>query len=126
MSLIEEEDFVVRRDKLAAQIARQRTQLASAYQDLEKPIRYTEYGMKGFGFLRQNPWIVAAAPAIFSLVSSALGWRKKKPAPAQSQSSSISPTAGKKISRLGQAALTGVEQALRVYNLYRRVRSLIP
>ena len=137
MNLPGEEEFAVRRGQLAEQIARQRTQLAAAYLDLEKPIRYTEYGMKGFGFIRQNPWILTLTPAllgslpsIFNLVSSALGWgKKKKIVPVQRQFPSpetVPPTATKKISRVSNALMTGVEHGLRAYNLYRRVRSLIP
>ncbi len=122
-----EDDFAIRRTRLARMIAQQRNDLAHAYLQLEKPIRYTEYGMRGFGFIRQNPWIMAAVPAVFSLVSTAFGWKKKKPAPAQFQAPAPKPTgpAGK-ISRIGQAAMTGVEHGLRLYNLYRRVRSILP
>src|SRR5471030_73291 len=113
-----ENDFITHRAQIVAEIARQRGELAQAYRQLEKPIRYTEYGMKGFGFIRQNPWIMTAAPAllgslpsIFSLVSSAFGWRKKKKAaPVQRQVSPevAVPTTGKKLSRAGQAVMTGV------------------
>ena len=50
------EDFSERRGLLSAEIARQRGELAEAYRNLEKPIHYAEYGLRGFGFLRKNPW----------------------------------------------------------------------
>jgi malate synthase len=138
MTLPEEEDFITRRDSLAREISRQRGELAQAYRQLEKPIRYTEYGMKGFAFIRQNQWVLTVAPAlmgsipsIINLVSSAFGWRKKKKAvlvqhvsPAPSQGAS--PTTAKKLSRVSQALMSGAEQGVRAYNLYRRIRSLIP
>jgi hypothetical protein len=137
MSLPEEEDFETRRQRLVGAIARQRTDLVEAYRQLEKPIRYTEYGMKGFAFIRQNQWLLTAAPAllgsvpsIINLVSSAFGWRKKKkvvPIQRQAPSPEVAvPTTTKKLSRVSQAVMGGVEQGLRAYNLYRRVRSLIP
>jgi len=61
------ETMTERRVRLAGEIARQRTELAKAYRDLEKPIHYAEYGLRGFGFLRQNPWVFAVVPAAFSI-----------------------------------------------------------
>ena len=128
MNMIEEEDYLARRQRLSIDIARQRGELGAAYRNLEKPIRYTEYGMRGFGFLRQNPWVIAAVPAVINLVSIGLGWRKKKKsAPVQAQPhAAAAPTAAGKLSRLGQVALSGVQQGLRVYQLYRRIRSYLP
>jgi len=114
MSLPEEEVFEIRRARLAGQIARQRGELAEAYQKLEKPIRYTEYGMRGFGFMRQNPWVVAAVPIVFNFASSFFGWKKEK--------SSSSPKGG----RVRQVASAAVRHSWNLYQLYRRVRSLIP
>ncbi len=131
------EDFATRRAQLTAEIARQRVQLADAYQQLERPLRYTEYGMKGFAFIRQNQWILTAAPAlvgsiptIINLVSSAIGWKKKKkpPAPVQTQvrPAEVAPAGvATKMSRASQALMTGAEHGLRAYNIYRRVRSII-
>ena len=57
------ENFAERRGILSAQIARQRGELAEAYRNIEKPIHYAEYGMRGFGFLRKNPWVfVTSSP----------------------------------------------------------------
>src|SRR5471030_1533696 len=72
-----ENDFITHRAQIVAEIARQRGELAAAYRDLEKPIRYTEYGMRGFGFLRSNPWIFVAVPAVFSVASNLLGLGRK-------------------------------------------------
>ena len=67
-----------RRAILTAQIAHQRSELGDAYRNLEKPIHYVEYGMRGFGFLRQNTWVFLAVPAVFSVASTLLGLRKTK------------------------------------------------
>ena len=113
------DDFATRRDQLAVEIARQRRELVQAYIHLEKPIRYTEYGMRGFGFIRSNPWIFAAAPALFSIVKIAFGGKKKKSSqssPAQEQT----PVENKKPLQLW------ANRAWRLYQLYRRVRTFIP
>lgn len=123
MNLPEEEDFAARRAHLAAQIARQRGELAEAYLKLEKPIRYTEYGMRGFGLLRQNPWIIAAVPAVFSLISSGFGWKKSKSSPSPANPPS---TARSKLARAKHVVATGVHHGWRLYQLYRRVRTYLP
>jgi hypothetical protein len=123
MNLPGEEDFVARREQLAAQIDRQRSQLAAAYNDLEKPIRYAEYGMRGFGFLRQNPWVIAAVPAVFSLISSAIGFKKQKKASPSSEQYS-KPKGG--LNRARQVIASGVNNGWQLYQLYRRVRSFLP
>jgi hypothetical protein len=117
------EDLAERRRHLAAQIARQRGELAEAYRNLEKPIHYAEYGLRGFGFLRKNPWVFAAVPAVFSIASTFLGLKNKKsaqPAPSLRQ-------------RVGNPpkGLTGHLVKLgghgwRLYKLYRRVRTYLP
>src|SRR5882757_9887292 len=94
-----EESMDMRRKFLADQIARQRGELASAYRNLEKPIHYAEYGMRGFGFVRKNPWVFAAVPAVISIGSTLLGLKKKKlsqPAPRQRQSIENQPKGWKK------------------------------
>ena len=115
-------DFITRRNQLATEIARQRGELVEAYRQLEKPIRYTEYGMKGFAFIRQNQWLLTAAPAllgslpsIFNLVSSFFGGKKKKqPAPVQpSRAPEVPSGTVKKMSRVSQALMAGAEQGIR-------------
>jgi hypothetical protein len=64
------ETLAERQRRLAADIARQRTQLAGAYRDIAKPVLYTEYGLRGFGFLRQNPWVLTVVPASLSVTTS--------------------------------------------------------
>jgi len=119
MNLPEEEDFLTRRARLATQIARQRQDLVDAYGQLEKPIRYTEYGMRGFGFIRQNPWIMAAVPLVFNMISTAFGWKKEKSSPSLVKS-------GSKLYLARQVAAAGVRHGWNLYQLYRRVRSIIP
>ena len=117
------EDFAERRRHLAAEIARQRGELAEAYRNLEKPIHYAEYGMRGFGFLRKNPWVFAAAPAVFSIASTLLGLKNKKsskPAPRQRQSIGDRPKGWKK------HVVTWGGRGWRLYKLYRRVRTYLP
>jgi hypothetical protein len=74
-------DLFLRRQTLIAQIESQRMELNQAYRQLEKPIHYGEQALKGFGFLRRNPWVAMAAPGITSLVFSGLGLllRRGKP-----------------------------------------------
>ncbi len=79
------ESMTQRRAQLAADIARQRVEFSSAYRDMGKPIRYFEYGMRGFGFLRQNPWILSVVPAAFTISSAVVGMvRTPKPEPKRS------------------------------------------
>jgi hypothetical protein len=113
------ENFAERRGLLAAQIARQRGELAEAYRNLEKPIHYAEYGMRGFGFLRKNPWVVVAVPAVFSAAATLLGLRKKKssrPPPVQRQNIENEPKGWKK------HVVTWGGHGWRLYKLYRRLR----
>ena len=113
------EDFAERRGLLVAQIARQRGELAEAYRNLEKPIHYAEYGMRGFGFLRKNPWVIVTVPAVFSIASTLLGLRKKKssaPPPVQRQSIENEPKGFKK------HLVTWGGHGWRLYKLYRQLR----
>jgi hypothetical protein len=66
----ENETLAEKQRRLAADIARQRTQLASAYRDIAKPILYTEYGLRGMGWLRSNPWILSIVPASLTTTTS--------------------------------------------------------
>lgn len=113
-----EEDFATRRRHLTAQIARQRGELAQAFKNLEKPIHYAEYGMRGFGFLRSNPWIFAAVPAVFSIVSNLFG--SKKRGSIQSQ-----PPKGI-IGKVKRPVSKVAGYAWELFQLYRRVRQYLP
>lgn len=110
-----EPEYEERRAQLAIMIARQRGELASAYRDLAKPLHYVEKGMNGLSFLRNNPWIFAAAPAAFSLISSFFG-RKK------SRSYREPAEAPPKRSVIGKVVNGGVQ----LFQLYRRVRPFFP
>ncbi len=116
--------FAERRAALAADIALQRGELARAYQNLEKPIRYTEYGMRGFGFIRANPWIFVAVPAVMNIVSMVFGLGKSrtpKASPVQQQQ-----VRGSKLQRVQQGASKMIRFGVELFKLYRRIRSYIP
>jgi hypothetical protein len=113
------ENFAERRGFLSAQIARQRTELAEAYGNLEKPIHYVEYGMNGLGFLRKNPWVFLAVPAVISTASTFLGLGKKKsstPPPVERQSVENRPKGWTK------HVVTLGGHGWRLYKFYRRLR----
>jgi len=119
---LDHENFAERRGLLAAQIARQRGELADAYRNLEKPIHYAEYGMRGFGFLRQNPWVFVAAPALVKLATTLFGLKtqKSKPSPSQRRSIETKPKGWKKhVVTLGR-------NGWRLFQLYRRIRTYLP
>ena len=73
------ESLTEKQRRLSADIARQRTEFTQAYRNIEKPIFYTQQAMRGFGFLRQNPWVLSVVPATFSIVSSLVGMIRNKP-----------------------------------------------
>src|SRR5579863_8498022 len=113
-------DFASRREILSSEITRQRGELARAYLALEKPIHYAEYGMRGFGFLRQNPWVFAAVPALFSMGSTLVSLRKKKvPEPVRQQ---IAQQTGE----VKKPLKVWIGRAVKAYQLYRRVRHYFP
>src|SRR5476649_1650962 len=117
------ENFAERRGLLAAQIARQRGELAEAYRNLERPLHYAEYGMRGFGFLRKNPWVFAAAPAVVSIASTLFGLKKKKSsksAPRQRQGIENQPKGWKR-----HVVSVGRNGWL-LFQLYRRIRTYFP
>jgi hypothetical protein len=113
------DDFRTRREQLAARIARQRTELGQAYRNLEKPIHYAEYGMRGFGFIRSNPWIFAAVPAVFSMTRLVFGGKKKK-------ASKLPPSHEQTQTKNKRPLQIWTSRAWQLYQLYRRVRSFIP
>jgi len=112
---------MTRRELLAAQIARQRAELAQAYRQLEKPLHYAEYGLRGFGFIRSNPWLIAAAPAVFGLVLRGFG-KKKSPELQSDQRQSTAPEPR----GIKKHAVVWGGRAWQLYQLYRRVRHLLP
>jgi hypothetical protein len=121
-----EESITERRTRLAGQIARQRSELGQAFRNLEKPIHYAEYGLRGFGFLRQNPWVFTVLPATFSIISTVFSLRKTLKAP------KLSPRQAQKIeaevrpkSLLGHAVKWG-GHGVRLFKIYRRIRHYLP
>jgi hypothetical protein len=123
VSLPSSESIFERRTNLALQIARQRGELAEAYRAIAKPIHYAEYGMRGFGFLRKNSWVIPAVPAVLSIASTLWGLKKKisaKPSPRQRQSIESRPKG-----IVGHAAKWG-GHGWRLFKLYRRVRRYFP
>ena len=123
MTPLPDDDFATRRRILSANIARQRGELFEAYKNLEKPIHYAEYGLRGFGFLRKNPWVFVAVPAVFSMASTLLGFGKKKSArisPSQQQGIEYRPKGiGKHVVKLGG-------YGWKLFQFYRRVRPYFP
>ena len=111
-------EFAVRREVLARQIARQRGELIHAFRDLEKPITYVERGLTVLGFLRNNPWVFVAAPTALNILFQIFGLRRKpsKPVPGAVQEIP-NPT---EHSRSPLMRWGG--RALQAYQLYRRVR----
>ncbi len=122
-SIPSQDEFAARREVLKAEIAKQRGELTAAYLNLEKPIRYTEYSLKGIGFLRSNPWIFVAVPAVFSVASNLLSLGKKK-----SPKSEItqSKSAEKQPGAIGKVIRTIWDGGWQLFQLYRRVRPYFP
>ncbi|HEV3272627.1 MAG TPA: hypothetical protein VGZ93_10645 [Candidatus Methylacidiphilales bacterium] len=119
-----QEDFAKRREFLAAQIARQRGELAEAYRNLERPLHYAEYGLRGFGFLRKNPWIFVAAPAAVKVAATFFGVAKKKLAGAGAEERRG--VGGRARKGIGKHLATWGGHGWRLYKLYRRARSYFP
>ncbi len=117
------ESIAERRVRLAGQIARQRAELAQAYQNLEKPIHYAEVGMRGVGFLRQNSWVLAVLPAAFSIGSSLWSLRKtsKEPKLTPRQKHILEAAEEKPKGLLGHALHYG-GHGWKLFKLYRRLR----
>ena len=111
-----------RRAHLAAQIARQRGELADAYHHLAQPIQYGENALRGFGFLRQNPWVLSVVPAALSIASTLWGLRKGKGAkPSRSQRQELGRLERRPKSFGGHVLKLG-GHGWRLFQLYRRLR----
>jgi hypothetical protein len=125
-------DLLHRRQVLVAQIDSQRMELAQAYRQLEKPIHYGEQALKGFGFLRRNPWIAMAAPGVTSLLFSGLGWLMRRGKPAARQSEPVSREKIIEALRAEEAKTKKkpvrkwIGYAIKGFQLYRKYRPLIP
>jgi hypothetical protein len=130
------ETLAERKRRLAADIARQRGELAVAYRDLAKPLLYTEYGLRGIGFIRQNPWLLTAVPAAFStttlVVSLLRQWipartpsRKLKDA-ARRVEGDVERTAKQARKSIVQHAVTWGQRGVQAFRAYQRIRKFFP
>ncbi len=120
-----------RRARLAAEIARQRGDLVSAYQNLATPIHYGENVLRGFGFLRRNGWIFAAVPATFTVGSaliSLLGLGKGKPSElTRAERQRLAELERERLPKgfVGKLVKWG-GHGFRLFKIYRRVRRFLP
>jgi hypothetical protein len=126
-----------RRAHLIAEIARQRGELAVSYKNIAKPIQYFEYGMRGFGLLRQNPWIFSVVPAAVTITTALVGAvRTPKPAaePKLSMLEKITRSRAarkaEKIETKAQKSLLGHAmhwggRGLKFYRVYKKVRKFL-
>jgi hypothetical protein len=131
----EKESLAQRQARIAADIARQRGELAEAYRDLAKPLLYTEYGLRGMGFLRQNPWVLTIVPAAFSVTTSAVGLVRAVTGKPEARKFSIfgreaekeAKRAAKRESRgIGGHMLHWGGRGWKIFKLYRRIRKFLP
>jgi hypothetical protein len=137
------ETLAEKRRRLAADIARQRTQLAGAYRDIAKPILYTEYGLRGMGFLRSNPWILTIVPASLSTTTSVLAIVRAltsgKPLPKKAKwFGSAKRDAERDAERAAERDVKRVKKSVldhalkwsghgwKAYRIYRRIRKYLP
>ncbi len=121
-----------RRARLAADIARQRGDLATAYRNLHKPIELGESGLRAFGFMRQNAWIFTAVPATLNIVTFLFGVKdmisgKSAKAAAAKERKTLEREVERKKSRsLVDHALHWGGHGWRVYKIYNRVKKYLP
>jgi hypothetical protein len=123
-------ELFLRRQTLVAQIDSQRMELTQAYRQLEKPIHYGEQALKGFGFLRRNPWVAMAAPSAIGLVFSGIGYltRRGQPKP------KMEPIDREKIiealradeAKAKKPVRKALGYALKAFQLYRQYRPYLP
>jgi hypothetical protein len=123
-------DLFLRRQTLIAQIDSQRMELTQAYRQLEKPIYYGEQALKGFGFLRRNPWVAMAAPGVTSLLFSGLGFllRRGKPHPEHKpiDREEIIAALRAEEAKTKKPVRKIIGYAIKAFQLYRKFRPLIP
>ena len=129
------ETLAEKQRRLAADIARQRTQLAGAYRDIAKPILYTEYGLRGMGFLRSNPWILTIIPASLSTTTSLIAIVKTliggKAAPKKAKWFGQAEREAKRDVKRGKKTITDNllkwgNHGWKAFGIYRRVRKFFP
>jgi hypothetical protein len=126
-------DLFLRRQTLIAQIESQRMEMTQAYRQLEKPIYYGEQALKGFGFLRRNPWVAMAAPGVTSLLFSGIGFllRRGKPKEEHKHLDREEIIAALKADAEAEAKSKRpvrkyLGYAIKAFQLYRKFRPLIP
>ena len=126
-------DLFRRRQTLIAQIESQRMELTQAYRQLEKPIFYGEQALKGFGFLRRNPWVAMAAPGVTSLLFSGLGFllRRGKPKvehklPDREEIIAALKAEAEEAKKMKKPVRKYLGYAFKAFQLYRKYRPLIP
>jgi hypothetical protein len=128
----EGESLAEKQRRLAADIARQRGELATAYRDIAKPILYTEYGLRGFGFLRQNPWVLTIVPATFSTTTTLIGLIRMLTSPkAAPRKAKWFGRAEEKEAKRESKGIAGHVMkwgghGWRIFKIYRRVRKYFP
>ena len=116
-------DFAERRRHLIADIARQRGELAEAYRNLQKPLQYTETGLRSFAFMRQNSWIFIAVPAALKVASLLFALRAGKPTQPLFRQRQKQETPPKGF--MGHALKWG-GHGWKLFKIYRRVRRFFP
>ncbi len=131
----ESESLAEKQRRLAADIARQRTQIAAAYRDIAKPVLYTEYGLRGMGFLRQNPWILTVIPASLSTTTSVLAIIRAltggKAAPKKAKrfgraEREVERDAKREKKSVGSHLLKWGGHGWKAFRIYRRIRKYFP
>ena len=129
------ETLAEKQRRLAADIARQRTQLAGAYRDIAKPILYTEYGLRGMGFLRSNPWILTIIPASLSTTTSLIAIVKTliggKAAPKKAKWFGQAERTAERDVKRGKKSVSDHlikwgRHGWKAFGIYRRVRKFFP
>ena len=120
-----------RRAEIAARIARQRDELTAAYRNLATPITYVQSGMKGFSFLRRNPWVLSVVPAVFTVTSAVVGIVRNKPAvkdkrPRRSKWEDAEKRAAKESKSIGGHLAKWGGRGWKLFQLYRRIRKFVP
>ena len=127
------ESIAQRRARLAADIARQRSEFAVAYRNLHKPIEMGESGLRVLGFMRQNAWIFNAVSTSISTVTFLFGVKEMvtgksaaKAAAAKERKALEREAERKKSRSLVDHALHWGGHGWRVYKIYNRVKKYLP
>ncbi|HEX4139018.1 MAG TPA: hypothetical protein VHY09_01630 [Candidatus Methylacidiphilales bacterium] len=129
------ETLAEKQRRLAGDIARQRTQLAAAYRDIAKPVLYTEYGLRGLGFLRSNPWILTVIPAGLTTTNSVIAIIRNfipgKAAPKKAKWFGNAKSEAARDVKRGKKTIADHARNLaghgwKAFKIYRRVRKFFP